>query len=377
MAGPFAYVADFLGNAVVVIDTSTDTITATIAIPSSGTPFSIAASTSWVYTVDDTNNIVYQIDPSTNAIVGTITNPSFLQLRGCGITPDGSTLWVGDVNAPKIYTYDIPSNTPGPTSIAGAFDFCTFSPDGSAAFLTSGFEGTGNIAIFDVSTVALTATITATGLPFQSAITADGTTLYVAAQSVSLSPDTVDYCDTATATETGVVPMTGLGRDNTWGCVISPDGSTIFATNAFADVAVVIATATNTVTTSVANGTTGAQSTVALNPAGTKLYIPEYIHGHMLIFDTASDTFAAPITGLGGPIAVTFPYEVIPPPSGGGTAQLSPLFISRKTQDPPNQPDYGTDMRTIERWAQSFKLVGGSGITITEGPDGTFTITSP
>jgi hypothetical protein len=41
---------------------------------------------------------------------------------------------------------------------------------------------------------------------------------------------------------------------------------------------------------------------------------------------------------------------------------MTPLFISRKTQDPVQQPTYGTDMRTIERWAAQLKS-GGSGVT--------------
>jgi YVTN family beta-propeller protein len=376
MAGPFAYVANFIGNSVIVIDTSTDTISATISIPSSGTPFSITASTSWVYTVDDANNIIYQIDPSSNTIAGTITNPAFAQLRGCGITPDGTKLWVGDISAPMIYTYDVPSNTASLTSSATGFDNITFSPDGTKAYLTSGYDGTGDVAIWDVATVTATGSIAVTGLPFQSAITPDGATLYTSAQAIIGIHDTVDFCDTATATQTGVIPELVGGLHNAWGCAMSSDGSTLYATNADTDVVLVIDTATNTVTTSTANGTTGAQSFVALNPAGTKLYMPEYIHGEMLIFDTGSNTFASPISELAGPIAVAFPFSP-PTPGGVGSATLPPLFISRKIQDPPNQPDYGTDMRTIERWAQSFKLVAGTGITITEGPDGTYTISTP
>lgn len=39
----------------------------------------------------------------------------------------------------------------------------------------------------------------------------------------------------------------------------------------------------------------------------------------------------------------------------------TPLFISRKTQDPVQQPTYGTDMRTIERWARTIKT-GAAGV---------------
>lgn len=43
------------------------------------------------------------------------------------------------------------------------------------------------------------------------------------------------------------------------------------------------------------------------------------------------------------------------------------LFIPRKTQNPVQQPDYGTDMRAIETWAKNVivQLTAGSGITLT------------
>ncbi len=98
--GLTAYVANFGpalvngGNAVAVIDTTTDTVTSTISLAPASGPFDIAFTPdgSRAYVTDLSSNSVSVIDTTTNMVLNTIG--SIPTPAGIAITPNGRFAYV-------------------------------------------------------------------------------------------------------------------------------------------------------------------------------------------------------------------------------------------------------------------------------------------
>jgi YVTN family beta-propeller protein len=102
-------------------------------------------------------------------------------------------------------------------------------------------SGEGSIAVVDTATGTVTATIALGGDPRDSAVTPDGSTLYVADHTQGV----VYAISTATNTVTAVIGLTGTFPA---GLAISPDGSAVYvANNGTANVSV-ISTSSNSIT---------------------------------------------------------------------------------------------------------------------------------
>src|SRR5690606_10111281 len=86
LAGPYAYITNANSNSVSVIDTSTNTVIATIPV---GTfPYGVAVSPNGtrVYIINELGNNVSVIDTTTNAVIATI--PVGLVPTGVAVSPD-------------------------------------------------------------------------------------------------------------------------------------------------------------------------------------------------------------------------------------------------------------------------------------------------
>src|SRR5215471_7006028 len=164
-----AYITNENSNTVSVIDTATDTVSATI--PVGLIPFGVAVSPdgSKVYvtnssTANSAPNTVQVIDTATNTVSATIT---------VGLTPV--------------------CNPPVPCTMAVAV-----SPDGSKVYVTNEFANT--VSVIDAATNMVSATIPVPSFlpshPFGVAVSPDGNMVYVA----NNGTDTVSVIDTATNT---------------------------------------------------------------------------------------------------------------------------------------------------------------------------------
>ena len=89
--GSTVYVANFIDGTVSVIATATDTVTATI--PVGITPFGVAVFGA-VFVTNSGDNTVSVIDPASNTVTAVI--PVGIAPRGVAVTPDGSTVYVAN-----------------------------------------------------------------------------------------------------------------------------------------------------------------------------------------------------------------------------------------------------------------------------------------
>src|SRR5262249_17407983 len=106
VASPKAYVGDFKGNDVTVIDTATNTVLTTIPVPAGPDSMAITPDGQTVYVSSTGDTKISVIDTATDKVTGTIevgANP-----YGLAITPDGKTLLAGSVGSGMMDFIDLP-----------------------------------------------------------------------------------------------------------------------------------------------------------------------------------------------------------------------------------------------------------------------------
>jgi YVTN family beta-propeller protein len=246
------YITTPPSNTVSVIDTATNTLTATIPVglPQNcgltcpHTAVAVSPDGGKVYVTNGfLANTVSVIDTATNTVTATIPSPSPL---GVAVTPDGSKVYVanGLFNG-TVSVIDTTTNTVSSTITAGVGPFgLAVSPDGSKVYVTNELNCT--VSVIDTATNTVSATIPFSCFPFPSfptgvVVIPDGSKVYVA--NSGSFPSTVSVIDTATNTVSATVPV-GLGPV---GVAVNPDGSKVYVADESANTVSVIDTAANTV----------------------------------------------------------------------------------------------------------------------------------
>jgi YVTN family beta-propeller protein len=157
--GTKAYVSDFSSYFVRVIDTSTDTVTA--SAPAGLEPQGVAVTPDGKH-VYFANAYPY---PSSVSVIDTSTNtvtagpiPVANYPIGVAISPDGSTAYVADFLAASVSVIDTASNTVGtPITVGSGPVIPAVTPDGSKVFVGNQYSST--VSVINTATHAV-ATIT-------------------------------------------------------------------------------------------------------------------------------------------------------------------------------------------------------------------------
>jgi len=118
--GSKVYVANLASNTVSVIDTATNTIIARTGDPLQGGSFGVAVSPdgSKVYVANGFGNTVSVIDTATNTVIATIFVRGFTSI-GVAVTPDGSKVYVANLASNTVSVIDTAANAVGPTIPVG------------------------------------------------------------------------------------------------------------------------------------------------------------------------------------------------------------------------------------------------------------------
>ncbi len=172
-----------------------------------------------------------------------------------------------------IATIPIDNGSPGPGPFPGPGGVAV-SPDGSKVYIANIEFNT--VSVIDTASNTVTATIPVGVNPESVAVTPDSSKVYVTNGTSGSTPGTVSVIDTATNTVISTIPA-GV---NPFGVAVTPDGSKVYVTNGASEGISVIDTATNTVTTILGNGEpTGIlpHSGVAVSPDGSKVYVGNYM----------------------------------------------------------------------------------------------------
>ncbi|MER7757212.1 IPT/TIG domain-containing protein [Kitasatospora sp. NPDC097643] len=247
--GARAYVANRASNSVSVIDTATNTVTATIV--AAGGPFLTA------------------------------------------VSPDGTRVYVTLFDDGTLGVIDTATNTLTATIAVGAAAVAVaLSPDGARAYVTS--QGTNTLSVVDTATNTVTATVTTDPMPVGVAVSPDGALAYVC----TVGESSVNVVDTATNTVTGSF----TAGDVPVIAAFSPDGTRAYVCNAGGDSVSVVDTATNTVTATIGVGSL--PRFVAVSPDGTAVYTTDFADNAVSVIDTATGTATGSIPVGNGPVCV-------------------------------------------------------------------------
>jgi len=152
----FAYVTNSGSSSVSVIDTATNTVTATVGVEGRPIGDAFTPDGSRVYVANSGSDSVSVIDTASNTVIATIADPSFPQ--GLAITPDGSHVYTANSFSNNVAVIDTASNTVIATIAAGSGAAgVAFTPDGSRAYVTN--NGTDTVSVIDTATETVIATV--------------------------------------------------------------------------------------------------------------------------------------------------------------------------------------------------------------------------
>jgi YVTN family beta-propeller protein len=228
---PYAYITNSGSSNISVIDTTTDTVKATINVSSSPEGIAVNSAGTKVYVANGGNNTVSVIDTASNAVTADISvgqGP-----RGVAVTPDGTKVYVTNAVDNDVSVIDTSTNKPikrvpvvfQPFGVA-------VSTDGTKVYVSN--TGTTHLSVINTSTDNVTATIPVGFLPQDIAFTRDGTKAYVPNFRHSVS--VID-----TSTDRALTPIQ-VGT-NPQGVAVSPDGTKVYVTNGIDNTISVIDTA--------------------------------------------------------------------------------------------------------------------------------------
>jgi YVTN family beta-propeller protein len=332
----------------------------------------LGTAASWGQRAYITNNgnelgsTVSVIDTATNTVIG---NPIIVGQGpyGAAVTPDGTTVYVGNSGTTTVSVINTANDTVTATISVGADPISVaVTPDGSKVYVAN--FGSNNVSVIATTTNLVLATVPVGTQPVGVAVTPDGTMVYVANSSdgtvsviatasntvigspisvgasptgVAVTPDgsnvyvgnfidnTVSVIATASNTVIGSPISVGLGPA---GMAVTPDGSKVYVGNNHTTTVSVIATATNMVLTTVPVGI--APGGVAVTPDGSKVYVANFGSNNVSVIATASNmVIGSPISVGTGPVGLG---NFIGPPiltvaeagTGSGQVTSSPAGIN-------------------------------------------------
>lgn len=334
-AKTFGYVTNVDDNTVSVIDTSSDTVVATI--PVGGFPDGIATTPdgTHAYVTNGFDSTVSVIDTASNTVAATI--PVGSAPSAVAVTPDGTGPNEIDVrrHQPLAYVTNEADNTVSVIDTASNTVVATIpvrqepngvaiTSDGIRAYVTNKLDD--SITVIDTSNNAVVATIPGFILPAGVAITPGRTdpyerddrrhqslayvTNYVATiEGSNLPASAVSVIDTASNTVVATIPV-GQYPD---GVAITPDGNHAYVANQADGTVSVIDTVRNKVVATIPVGAGPVGLAISdrthpferdKRPLQPLAYVTSFVDNTVSVIDTASNRVLATIPVGTGPFAV-------------------------------------------------------------------------
>jgi YVTN family beta-propeller protein len=197
--GSKVYVADGY-DSVSVINSATNTVTATIIVGAWPNGVSISPDGSKVYVTNEYDETVSVINAATNTVSTTITG--IHQPCGVCVSPNGSKVYVANYNDSTVNVINSFTNTVTNTIKVGATPFgMSISPDGSKVYVANG--GSNSVSVINTTTNTVSATIIVGAWPNGISISPDGSKVYV----TNFYSNSVSVINTNTNTVTATIAV--------------------------------------------------------------------------------------------------------------------------------------------------------------------------
>lgn len=295
-AAPFAYISNQLDDNLSVIDTATNTVTATVTVGDFPDAVAVNPAGTRVYVTNRGDNTVSVVNTATNTAIATV--PVGLDPRGVVVNPAGTRVYVANNGGNSISVIDTGSNTVTATIPVGSFPWgIAINAAGTRVYVAN--YGDDTVSIINTTTDTVLGVPLAVGNgPLGIAVNPAGTRLYVANSLENVNPaneGTVSVIDTGSLATLATVTV---GEDP-YGIAVSPNGARVYVSNCCSQSVSVIETAGNTVVAtvgSVGNNPAG----ISINSAGTRVYVANGGDNTVSIIDTASNTVVGTPIAVGG-----------------------------------------------------------------------------
>ncbi|MGD0534086.1 MAG: IPT/TIG domain-containing protein [Methanoregula sp.] len=263
----------------------------TVGLASATGPFAYFANSQY-------NNVTV-IDTTSNTVIATV--PVGIQPEGVAVSPDGSRVYVANYGNNSVSVINTGTNTVSTTVSVGDAPFgVAVTPDGSTVYVTN--SGDANVSVINTSTKTVTSTVTVRNNPYGVAVTPDG---FVYVANYGNNSVSVIYAGTNTVTATFRV------GDKPYGVAVSNGGSKVYVANSGGANVSIIDTIAMQVAGTVAVGQR--PNGIAVAPNGTRAFVtdseevsPVYADGGLWEIQTISNTATiVPTVSLAEGVAVT------------------------------------------------------------------------
>ncbi|MBP9739719.1 MAG: gliding motility-associated C-terminal domain-containing protein [Chitinophagaceae bacterium] len=284
----YAYVPNYgtllsPGNAVSVINTSTNNVVGSVIVGSSPFGVSVSNDGSRVYVSNYRSNNVSVINTFTNIVTNTISVGSLPM--GIVVSPDGTRVYVANQLSNSVSIINASTNaviTSIPVSLQP--QGITISPDGTRVYVAN--VNSNNISIINTTTNTVLGVIGVGVQPISVAISPDGSRLYV----TNFGSNHVSVINTSTNT----VLTTVATGSNPNGIAVSPDGLQVYVTNQNSSNVTVINASTNAVTNTIAVGTN--PQGVSFTADALKAYVSNFGSNNVSVINTISNAVINTVT---------------------------------------------------------------------------------
>jgi len=298
-AAPFAWVTNDVIDTVTMIDTATNSVTATIPVGDVPSGIAVNPSGSRVYVAHWYTQNVLAIDTATNSVVANIFVGG--SPNGVAVHPDGSRIYVTNFSGPSVAVIDASSNMIVANillDIGVQPDYAmtiALNPSGTRAYVTQLFSST--VAVIDTTTNQVLTHINVAPGPTGIAVNPTGTRAYVASQS-----DFISIIDITTNNVVATIPVLPIGGEKrSLFVAVNPAGTRVYVTNGMASTVSVMDTATNSIIATIP--VYGFLRGIAVTPSGTRIYVAS-ADGNVYAIDTGSNRIVATIPAGTGPACI-------------------------------------------------------------------------
>ena len=241
--GAKLYVSKGSTTGIDVIDTATNSVVYSIATPEKSYGIAISPDGTKLYATQFVlGGQVLVIDTASNSITAT-WSLGISSTYGIGLSPDGAVAYVSSYSGNGLYVVNTTNGNLVATVPMGVLTTnLAVSPDGSRVYVNNFISA--NVSVLNTTTNSVVATVAIVGGPVGIDVTPDGSRVYVSVR----NSGTVAVIDAATPSFTSSIPV-GSGPA---GVRVSTDGSTVLVANRTSRTVSVIRTATNTVVATIA-----------------------------------------------------------------------------------------------------------------------------
>jgi len=253
-------------------------VTTKVAVGGGPNHVAVTPNGAHAYVTDSHSSSVSVINTSSNTVSATVNLGG--EPAGLAVTPDGAYVYVTD-GAGSVSVINTTTDTVTTSISVGFYPLgVAVTPDGEYAYVANYVDGTVSVISTATNTVTTTISLPFDSYPIGVALTPNGEYAYVTNQ----EHNTTFVISTATDTVTTTVN----GLSNPYGVAVAPNGAYAYVTNDGTDSISTINTATNTVTGSVAVGSD--PGGVAVTPNGAYVYVTNEGSNTVSVINTSALT---------------------------------------------------------------------------------------